>query len=221
MAFIRPYQASDFEATAHICRATLPPSLARSNAARRLAPYLWTHQYTHLSPSTCFVLDDGSGTAVGYCIGCPDVRAFVAKYGAYVTDVLDASAEVQRPADVTGAREAWVDADTGEVNGTCLAQMAYNPAWLMLDGNEDVTGEYGATMHIDLLEEWQGKGWGRRLIERFVESVRAAAGDGSNSGKGIWIGVAGENSKVVPFYERVGFRVKREGDGSICMVKDL
>jgi hypothetical protein len=25
----------------------------------------------------------------------------------------------------------------------------------------------------------------------------------------------------VPFYERLGFRVKREGNGSICMVKDL
>lgn len=144
---------------------------------------------------------------------------FIARYHDYVAGVLEASpTEVQRPADVSNVREPWMDPDTGEVNGTCLTQMAYNPKWLLLDGNDDVTGTYGATMHIDLLEEWQAKGWGRQLIERFAESVKAAMPKGS---KGIWIGVAGENRKVVPFYEKMGFTLKREGGGSICMVKDL
>jgi ribosomal protein S18 acetylase RimI-like enzyme len=180
------------------------------------------------------VLDDGSGRAVGYCIGCPDVGTFMSRYDDYATSVLDTSDEVSRPADVTTAREPWADPDTGEVSGTCLSQMAYNPTWLLLDGNEDVTGEYGATMHVDLLEGWQGQGWGRRLVERFFESVREAAAGAATTaavstgeegkaavGRGIWIGVAQENDKVVPFYERLGFRVKREGNGSICMVKDL
>ncbi|KPM39607.1 hypothetical protein AK830_g6941 [Neonectria ditissima] len=141
MAFIRSYEERDFHATAHIasslsppsratrsptpqCRETLPPSLSSSPDAWRLAPYLWTHQYTHLSPATCFVLDDGSGAAVGYCIGCPDTAAFVAGYASYVTAVLDPTLDL-RP-DPLAPPEPWTAAD-GSVNAACLAQMAYDP----------------------------------------------------------------------------------------------
>jgi len=75
-------------------------------------------------------------------------------------------------------------------------------------------------MHIDLLPEWQRGGWGRRLIEKFVASVQAS---GQDYGEGEHIGVAGENSKVVPFYEKVGFRVVEggENEGNIWMVRDI
>ncbi|KFA65333.1 hypothetical protein S40285_10028 [Stachybotrys chlorohalonatus IBT 40285] len=214
MAFIRPYQASDFDATAHICRATLPPSLQGSEPARRLAPYLWTHQYTYLSPSTCFVLDDGAGTAVGYCVGCPDIASFSEAYPRYTAAILDPSPEISRPMDMESKHPWAID---GEINEACLGQLAYSAEWLLLREDGDLVEEgYKATMHVDLLEGWQGKGWGRKLIERFVESVRR---DGS---KGIWIGVAAENGKVVKFYEKLGFRVKeREGKTeTICMVRE-
>ncbi|KAK7220773.1 hypothetical protein V2G26_008776 [Clonostachys chloroleuca] len=222
MAFIRQYRPSDFDDMANICRMTLAPDLTGSEAAWRLAPYIWTHQYTHLSPATCFVVDDGAGRAVGYCIGCPSVDAFVEGYGRYVDEVLEPSAEVVRPGDVAGAREPWLLADSGKINETCLAQTAYNPRWLLVEGNEDVLGEgYRATMHVDLLESWQGKGWGRRLVERFVKEVRARrAGDC----RGIGIGVASSNRKVVAFYEKLGFREWEEKDpeaSGIRMVKDL
>ncbi|KAL7820669.1 hypothetical protein V8C26DRAFT_392942 [Trichoderma gracile] len=207
MAFIRQYKPSDFDGMAHICRETLNPALSSSAPGRRLAPYVWTHQYTHLSPTTCFVLDDGAGRPVGYCIGCPDIPAFVADYDSYVKNVLDVSSEVTRPADLE-AKEPLFLAD-GSVNEVVLARLAYNPRLLLVDGNEDLLAEYKATMHIDLLPEVQGQGWGRKLIERFVGSVKGVRRmrDGSES-RGVWIGVAGDNGKVVPFYERVGFRIK-------------
>ncbi|OTA08544.1 hypothetical protein A9Z42_0002480 [Trichoderma parareesei] len=210
MAFIRQYRPSDFDGMAHICRETLNPALASSAAGRRLAPYVWTHQYTHLSPTTCFVLDDGAGRPVGYCIGCPDIAAFVADYDSYVTDVLDTSpeGEVTRPEDLEAKGEPLFLAD-GSVNEVALARLAYNPRLLLVDGNDDLLAEYKATMHIDLLPEVQGKGWGRKLLERFVGSVEGVRRmrDGSES-RGIWIGVAGDNGKVVPFYEKLGFRIK-------------
>lgn len=182
-----------------------------------MAPYLWTHQYTHLSPSTCFVLDDGSGRAVGYCIGCPDIPAFISAYPRFVSEVLEARGDVPRPADTTSTQEPWTK--DGQVNGVALAQQAYNPEWLVVKGNEDLLARsYGATMHIDLLEGWQGKGWGRKLIERFVESVKRERKEGT---KGIWIGVAGDNGKVVPFYEKMGFRRLEEKGEVIRMVRDL
>ncbi|KAH6644965.1 hypothetical protein BKA67DRAFT_541957 [Truncatella angustata] len=234
MAFIRPYRESDFDACAHICRATLPPSLSTSPIAAKLSPYLWTHQYTFLSPDTCWILDDGHGAAVGYCIGCPDVFALASSYDRYVSSVL--SPTVAAPPDLE-TREPWTIMDDSllgltapgdprgtqqKVNVVAMAQTAYNPQWLLFEGNEDLTDKWRATMHIDLLDEWQGKGFGRKLIDKFVESVN---GSGQDYGQGIWIGISGENGKVIKFYEKVGFRIVErpasEGGGGFNMVRDI
>ncbi|KAK4112952.1 acyl-CoA N-acyltransferase [Canariomyces notabilis] len=260
MAFIRPFKPEDTEACKHICRATLPPSLAASPAAVKLAPYLWTLQFTHLFPEHCFVLDDGEGTAVGYVLGAPDVFALQREYPRYIAEVLavdDGGVPVPRG---FARREPWTVTTTtgaegsngrgggggGEengagqsqttcakeevVNGACLAQLAYKVEWLIgldsgdgdgaVEGKEEMVRGWRAMMHIDLLEGYQGKGWGRQMIERFVESVRRS---GCDYGRGIQIGVAGENDKVVGFYEKVGFRVYPGGEkeGNVWMVRDL
>ncbi|KAK4237311.1 hypothetical protein C8A03DRAFT_16127 [Achaetomium macrosporum] len=225
MAFIRPFKSSDTENAKHICRATLPPSLLSSPAAVRMAPYLWTLQFTHLFPQNCFVLDNGAGNAVGYVIGTPDVFALAEAYPRYVAEVLQSEqgrADVPQPEQLE-TLEALKNEDGG-VNETCLAQQAYNINWLVLDGVEgkrELVEQYRAMLHIDLLEGWQGQGWGRKMIERFVEGVK---GSGMNYGRGIQLGVAAENTKVVKFYEKVGFRVYPGGEkegGNVWMVRDL
>lgn len=179
------------------------------------------------------MLDDGAGRAVGYCIGCPDVPAFCDAYPRYVSEVLEGrgrdNGDVRlRPAGADlEQRAAWIDKDSGAVSELCLSQLAFSPRWLLLDGSADLLEEgYRGTMHIDLLEGHQGKGWGRKLLEALVESMRpagteAAAGDGQAS-RGIWLGVGGENSKVVPFYEKLGFKVKEREvkTSTIIMVRD-
>jgi GNAT superfamily N-acetyltransferase len=230
----------------------------------KLAPYLWTLQFTHLFPEHCFVLDDGEGTAVGYVLGAPDVFALQREYPRYIAEVL-AVHGVPVPRGFA-RREPWTVTTTstgtvtsgaggcdgngsgwggggekigaGEsqttcakeevVNGACLAQLAYKVEWLIgldsedgaVEGKEEMVRGWRAMMHIDLLEGYQGKGWGRQMIERFVESVRTS---GCDYGRGIQIGVAGENDKVVGFYEKVGFRVYPGGEkeGNVWMVRDL
>ena len=201
------------------------PSTASSEIVRRLAPYLWTHQFTHLSPDTCFVLDDGQGRAVGYCIGCADTDTFVASYDSYVTNVLDKASDISLPAGTSMDKKVpwFID---GQWHEPGLAQSAYSGYWLLQAGNEDLEKEgYRATLHIDLLDEWQGKGWGRKLIDAFVVSAKAelAKAKPAKENKGIWLGVAGDNGKVVPFYQRMGFRLKeRNAEGkTIFMVRDL
>ncbi|KAI0395243.1 hypothetical protein F5Y17DRAFT_208132 [Xylariaceae sp. FL0594] len=278
MAFIRPYKETDFDACAHICIATLPPRLAASPAAAKLSPYLWTHPYTFLSPSTCHILDDGTGRAVGYCIGCPDVYAFVSRYEEYITAIL--SRDVARPAQLT-VQEPWtIPAPSSPspspspsttptpkvtVNPVALAQNAYRADWLLLphsspsekqgqehgqdknssstpknhgdgDGKAEMVSRWRDTMHIDILPSHQAAGWGRKLIDQFVASVTVQASNSSgqgekeqkaeaeeNYGEGVHIGIARENSKVVPFYDRVGFRLFRPGqsEGTIWMVRDI
>ncbi|KAK4165659.1 acyl-CoA N-acyltransferase [Cladorrhinum sp. PSN259] len=228
MAFIRPYEPKDAEDCKYICRATLPPSLSSSPQATAMSPYLWTLQFLHLSPSTCFVLDDGQGKVVGYVIGTPDVFDFADNYHRYVSDVLQSPQGLKDvpPPKQLDVLESWTKTDDGTVNPVCLAQTAYKVEWLVLDGVEgkrDLVEKYRAMMHIDLLEGYQGKGWGKKMIERFVESVKGSNKGGVNWGKGIQIGVAGENTKVVKFYEKVGFRVYPGGEreGNVWMVRDL
>lgn len=160
---------------------------------------------------------------VGYCIGCPDVEAFAAAYPRYVAEVLEASEELKgrRPASLE-AQAPWT-LESGEVNEEALLQQAWNPVWLVLDpGRREIWGEWRGTMHIDLLEEYQGKGWGRKLIGKFEESLKAAEGGARVYGKGWHIGVGGENEKVVAFYEKMGFRVWPSAEkGSIWMVRDI
>jgi len=196
--------------------------------ARRLAPYLWTHQYTHLSPQTCFVIDDGAGRAVGYVIGCPNVDDFIGRYDLYRTEVLAAHADEVGPAP--GSREPlpWLDPATGAVSAARLTQLAHEPEMLLSEGRDDMIGRYHAQMHIDLLEPVQGQGWGRKLIERFVESLRAeAAAQGRTVrdlvGEGVHVAISGENTKVVPFYEKVGFKgfPGGEREGCVWMVRDV
>jgi GNAT superfamily N-acetyltransferase len=197
------------------------------------------------------VLDDGTGAAVGYVVGCPDVFAFAEGYGRYVDEVLlqpphpplAASGDVgsraggygsggggARPAVPAPGQlerlEPWlvtrIEGGRAErvVNEEGLAQLAHSPRFLLFEGGgeakDGLVRGFRATMHIDLLEGWQGKGWGRKIIGEFVTSVKGAcaapvreAGEERwlDCGKGVHIGVGWENRKVVPFYERVGFRV--------------
>lgn len=189
------------------------------------------------------MLDDGSGKAVGYVIGCPDVFALAEGYRRYVDEVLlrpAAGGDGGGGGAVPGAvpvppprqlsrLEPWF-VPGGGVNEECLRQLAHSPFFLLIDGGEGKEGlveGFRATMHIDLLEGWQGQGWGRKMIEGFVASVRDAIREGGGEldcGRGVHIGVAWENKKVVPFYEKVGFRVyeggQREG-GTIWMVYEF
>ncbi|KAK4199260.1 hypothetical protein QBC40DRAFT_349556 [Triangularia verruculosa] len=236
MAFIRPFEEKDTEDCKFICRATLPPSLASSAAATAMAPYLWTLQFTHLFPEHCFVLDDGSGRAVGYVIGAPDVFALERRYPEYVEEVLRSEQglrDVPVPEQMERLEEWWVDDDGlgkggKRVNERCLAQTAYSVKWLVLEGVEgkrELVEGWRAMLHIDLLGPWQGKGFGREMIRWFLESVEGTRGGekGYDYRRGLQLGVAGENQGVVKFYEKVGFRVYPGGEkeGNVWMVRDL
>lgn len=225
------------------CRVTLPPSLQHAETAIRLAPYLWTHPYTLLNPHNCFVLDDGTGRAVGYVIGSANVPRMAAAYGRYL-DVVGGTGSVEgvpdglvqqarrevgpRPADLDNLQPGQISdpADVSKTiaNETHYLQQIYNPRWLLLESNKTPRRnelisdtKYQAVMHINMLESHQRQGWGREMIKAFLASI---AKEGAT---GLLIGISGENTKVVAFYERCGFRVEPggEADGCVWMVRDV
>ncbi|ODT22387.1 N-acetyltransferase [Microbacterium sp. SCN 69-37] len=64
---------------------------------------------------------------------------------------------------------------------------------------EPFAAAYPAHLHIDLLPELQGQGWGRRLIAALTDALRAAGV------LGVHLVAAGTNAGAIAFYERLGF----------------
>ncbi|WP_344779224.1 GNAT family N-acetyltransferase [Microbacterium marinilacus] len=59
---------------------------------------------------------------------------------------------------------------------------------------------YPAHLHIDLLPEAQGSGWGRRLIGALLDDLRA------RGVAGLHLVAAERNAGALAFYDRLGFR---------------
>lgn len=61
--------------------------------------------------------------------------------------------------------------------------------------------KYPAHLHIDILPEFQGQGWGRKLIEAWCEKIN---GEGA---KGVHLDMVKDNVGARRFYEKLGFGV--------------
>ena len=58
-----------------------------------------------------------------------------------------------------------------------------------------------AHLHINILEQYQRKGWGRKLIAKALEYLK---GEGFEA---VWLGIDPRNNAARTFYHRLGFRV--------------
>ncbi|MHA1358908.1 MAG: GNAT family N-acetyltransferase [Candidatus Helarchaeota archaeon] len=65
----------------------------------------------------------------------------------------------------------------------------------------DVETEYPAHLHIDILEPYQRRGIGSRLMQEFEAHMRAL------HVKGIHLGTSEGNYKAVPFYKKWGYKI--------------
>ncbi|KAH8830464.1 acyl-CoA N-acyltransferase [Flagelloscypha sp. PMI_526] len=70
-----------------------------------------------------------------------------------------------------------------------------------------------AHMHIDILEEYQRQGWGRKLIERGVEFLKS---EGVN---GVWLGMDPRNLDARKFYDKLGFNTVEGADENVVGLK--
>jgi len=56
-----------------------------------------------------------------------------------------------------------------------------------------------AHLHIDILPEYQRRGWGKKLIGRAAEYLRGEKVDG------VWVGIDPKNENAKKFYRKLGF----------------
>ncbi|GAB1339355.1 hypothetical protein ACE1SV_59450 [Streptomyces sp. E-15] len=79
---IRPYRPTDRDAVADVCVRTahLGGDSRAIHPDPRLMPSIFAEPYCHFDPGLAFVLDDGTGRAVGYILGTADTERFVADF---------------------------------------------------------------------------------------------------------------------------------------------
>ncbi|MGK2948109.1 MAG: GNAT family N-acetyltransferase [Acidimicrobiales bacterium] len=188
---IRSYRADDLEALYDICLRTgaAGEDATELMADPRLLGDLYAAPYAVLEPEHAFVLDEGTGVAVGYVLGALDTVAFDARCE---TEWWPALRE-RHPAGES----------TGRLDDLFLARL-HEPR----PAPADVLARFPSHLHIDLLPPVQSGGWGRALLERLFSALRD---DGS---PGVHLGVTSLNQRAVGFYRHLGFEeLEREGNG--------
>ncbi len=182
MPHIRPFRPGDEPALADICLKTAD---AGADATGVFADDdLWAHvfvlPYIERHPDFAFVVEADDGRPAGYIVGTPDTDAFEAWFQGEWWPRF--AARWPRPQSVRSPQD-----------GTLT--YAYGRA----PGHEPYAATYPAHLHIDLLPELQGQGFGRRLIETLVARLREAGVTG------LHLAADSRNEGAIAFYPRVGF----------------
>ncbi len=146
-----------------------------------LVGHIYAAPYATLSPETSFVAEDDQGVC-GYIVGALDTRAFEARLEAEWWPALRT-----RLPDPSGPPLEWT-ADQR------LIHTIHHPPRTPRRLNEP----YPSHLHINLVPRRQGQGMGRRLMDRWLATVRDLGSAGAH------LGVSGANSRAIAFYEAYG-----------------
>jgi ribosomal protein S18 acetylase RimI-like enzyme len=144
---------------------------------------IWAGPYLELEPELAFVVevprepDAVSGAAGparigGYILGTADTRRFVERYRAF-----------------------WLPKFAAKYAEDDDSRPGFRPERMLVPEID----HYPAHLHIDLLPELQRRGWGRRMIGRFLQ---AAADRGA---PGAHLSFDPANTGAAAFYDRIGF----------------
>lgn len=183
MATIRAYAPTDRDAVYDICVRTAE----RGGDARGLycsddlMPDVFAGPYVHLEPELAFVLDDGT-RPVGYVIGTSDTVRFVRRYREEWMPLLDGKYAV--PPDPTTTRDELI------------RSLHFQPEHML----EPELADFPAHLHIDLLPEWQGRGFGRALMLRLLATLA------SQGVQAVHLDMDPANTGARAFYDKLGFR---------------
>ncbi|KIC59918.1 GNAT family N-acetyltransferase [Microbacterium hominis] len=183
MAHLRSFRPGDEPALAEICLRTADTGRDATGildddgiwAAVFVLPYVARH------PELAVVVETDDGRVAGYAVA---------------TDDTDGFEEWFRSEWWPRFAERWPKpaADAVTRQDSVLAY-----AYGRRPGAEPFARHYPAHLHIDLLPELQGQGWGRRMIEALRDRLRAAGVPG------VHLVAAGANAGAIAFYERLGF----------------
>lgn len=182
MTGIRPFRPGDEPALAEICLRTADSGADATGLLDddRIWAEVFVLPYVARHPDLAFVVEGEVGHLLGYVVAAPDTREF--------EDWFHDEWWPERGA-------AWPRPDAEVTRQDRILGYAYRRR----AGAEPHVDDYPAHLHIDLLPEAQGQGWGRLLVETLVAALRDRGVAGLHLVAGI------DNVGAVAFYPRVGF----------------
>jgi len=183
---IRQYRAADREQLARICllTAAVGGDATGVYSDDALMPEVFALPYVEYAPELAFVVAEGD-RVLGYVVGVADTAAFVEWWKREWAPGF--AARHPSPGAPTGRAPLFTEAQLIEA-GTAPERMLI-----------DELAEYPAHLHIDLLPELQGQGFGRRLID----TLRAALA--AQGVPAVHLGLDAANIRARSFYDRLGF----------------
>ena len=135
----------------------------------------------------------------GYALGAFDSRAFYARYEAEWRPKL-----CERFPVPAGDPTGWTRVQQ-------VHHSYHRPDYFSPEPYET----YPSHLHIDLLPRAQGRGYGRRMVKKVMDTLARRGSPGAH------LGVSTLNRRAYGFYQRLGFqeliRVGAEADGCIYM----
>jgi ribosomal protein S18 acetylase RimI-like enzyme len=149
---------------------------------QELLPDIFAAPFAALEPDLLFVLDNGE-RAVGYVAGTSDTARFAKEYR-------------ERWLPLVAARHPQPTSEPSS-HDEVMANLLHNPESMIIPDLAD----YPAHLHIDILPEYQGLGYGRGLMRAEISALRQAGAPR------VFLGMLTANTAARTFYEKVGFRV--------------
>src|SRR5512133_149489 len=139
--------------------------------------------YLAYEPDLSLVLEDAEGIC-GYALAALDSKAFYARYDSEWRPKLCA-----RYPDPQGNPTQWSRLQT-------VYSWYHHPDYTTPEPYE----AYPSHLHIDLLERAQGRGYGRRMIEKLLDMLSR------RNSAGVHLAVSVANLPAHGFYRRLGFK---------------
>ncbi|HEY7736541.1 MAG TPA: GNAT family N-acetyltransferase [Candidatus Limnocylindrales bacterium] len=192
MSPIRPATLQDLPGVYRVCLMT--GDAGRDATARFRNPDLLGHLYVGPyvvgEPDLASVVADDEGIA-GYLLATADTRAFEDWAEHHWWPPL------RRQYPETG----------GNTPDDEIIRLIHAPARVP----DAIVEAYPAQLHIDLLERARGRGYGRRLVDGLLETLRTRASPG------VHLDVASENENAIAFYRHLGFSEVHRMESSLLM----
>ncbi|MEO8520002.1 MAG: GNAT family N-acetyltransferase, partial [Acidobacteriota bacterium] len=129
---------------------------------------LFVGPYLAFEPATSLVIEDGDGIC-GYALGALDSRAFYARFENEWRP--DLCARFPAPA---GDPASWTPVER-------IHQSYHQPDYFCPEPYH----RYPSHLHIDLLPRAQGRGFGRRMLEQVMETLRWRGSPGAHLGVSV------------------------------------
>lgn len=186
MATIRKMRPDDLKAVENVCRMTAGPVFQNDPVLGYRLARMFSTYYARECYDTSFVLVDDSDTVVGYVLCEPDHKRF---------------------------RKIFRKVDVPEIKK--LDKKSGKQAWLFPIPYDFFGRKYPAHLHIDILDEYQSKGYGAKLMDALFTELK------SRNVKGVMLQADIHNEGAIRFYKRLGFKMLSTKLKTATMAKNL